>query len=344
MNDLSNIKTAVVILNYNGKHFLEKFLKSVVDYSTNKDISIIVADNASTDDSIDYLKENYPQVNLIALSENYGFAGGYNKALKEIEAAYYILLNSDVEVSEHWIEPIIEYMDSHKEVVACQPKILAQKDKKRFEYAGAAGGFLDKYGYPFCRGRIMGECEEDKNQYNTIEEIFWASGACLFIRSKDFWEAGAFDDSFFAHMEEIDLCWRLKARGKSISCVPQSIVYHLGGGTLAVESPKKTYLNFRNNLLMIYKNSPTNQLNKILIMRWFLDYLSALQMYLSGKKNNAISVCMARKDFHKKKSQYYLKRKENIDKSVTENPVGLFNFSIVNQYFIKNNKKFSQLF
>ena len=337
------MKTAIVILNYNGKHFLEKFLKSVVNYSTLPDVSIFVADNASSDDSISYLKENYPQITLIILPENLGFAGGYNKALAEIDAEYFVLLNSDVEVTENWIDPIISYMDSNPIVVACQPKILSHHNKTKFEHAGAAGGYLDKYGYPFCRGRIFDECEEDEGQYNTIKEVFWASGACFFIRKADFWEVGGFDEGFFAHMEEIDLCWRLKARGKHIACVPESFVYHVGGGTLAVESPQKTYLNFRNNLLMLYKNLHTTKLVRVLFIRWILDNVAAIQMYLSGKSENARSVYRARQDFSKKKSQYYLKRKENLVKTIKKRPSGLYNFSIVFSFYLINKKKFSQL-
>jgi len=346
MNALSKnktLKTAIVILNYNGKHFLEQFIKSVVDFSTLPDVSIYVADNASTDDSVSFLKENFPQIKLIILNENFGYAGGYNKALLEVNAEYYILLNSDVEVSENWIEPIIKYMDSHQEVVACQPKILAYHDKKRFEHAGAAGGFIDKYGYPFCRGRVLGKAELDEGQYDTIEEIFWASGACLFIRKNDFWEVGGFDASFFAHMEEIDLCWRLKSRGKHIACVPESVIYHVGGGTLTVESPKKTYLNYRNNLLMIYKNIATSKLNNVLLVRWFLDYLSALQMFLAGKKENARNVLKARRDFNKKKIVYKHRRKENLESTVEMEPTGFLNKSIVFNYYILNRKKYTEL-
>ncbi len=343
MDTLSKIKTAVVILNYNGAHHLKKFLTSVIANSPQNDVAIIVADNASTDNSTSYLEESYPSVQIIKLKENYGFAGGYNKCLEQVDAEYYILLNSDVEVSENWIEPVINYMDNNPEVAACQPKILSYNNKKQFEYAGAAGGYLDKYAYPFCRGRILGECENDTNQYNSIEEIFWASGACLFIRKKEFWSAGGFDNTFFAHMEEIDLCWRLKSRGKRISCVPQSTVYHLGGGTLSTDNPRKTFLNFRNNLLMIYKNIPSSRLKQVLFVRWFMDYLSALQMFLSGKKENALSVINARKDFKNKKNQYKYKRKENLEKSIDNSPVGLFNISIVYQYYLRNNKRFYEI-
>lgn len=337
------MKTAIVILNYNGQHFLEKFLPSVVGYSKLPDTEVYIADNASTDNSVFYLKQNYPEINLLILTENFGFAGGYNKALQDVDADYYVLLNSDVEVTEQWIEPIINFMDTHPEVAACQPKILSFQNKTRFEHAGAAGGFIDKYGYPFCRGRIFNECEKDDGQYDSIEEIFWASGACLFIRRKDFWEAGGFDDSFFAHMEEIDLCWRLKSRGRKIKCVPQSVVYHVGGGTLSVENPKKTYLNYRNNLLMIYKNIAPNKLTKVLLIRWFLDNVAALQLFLSAKSQSAKSILKARSDFKRKKEVYFLKRKENLEKTTIKSPDGIYNKSIVFQYYIRNNKTFNQL-
>ncbi len=336
------MKTAVVILNYNGKHFLEKFLRILIDYTPSTDASIFVADNASTDDSLSFLKQHYPEITIITLAENFGFAGGYNKALQSIDAEYYVLVNSDVEVSKGWLTPVVNYMDNESKVVACQPKILSYHNRTKFEYAGAAGGFLDKYGYPFCRGRMMGVCETDRGQYDSIEEIFWASGACLFIRKKAFWDVGGFDESFFAHMEEIDLCWRLKARGGKIKCIPQSLVYHVGGGTLDAENPKKTYLNYRNNLVMIYKNMPNEHLNKVLFLRFFLDYLSALVLVFSGKKENAKSVYKARRDFKKQIKNYRLKRKENLEKASSESPVGLINKSVVYAFYVQNKKHFSR--
>lgn len=334
------MKTAIVILNYNGKHFLEKLLQSVIDYSTLPGVTIYLADNASTDDSVAYLKENYPHIKLITLTENFGFAGGYNKALLEVDAEYYVLLNSDVEVTSNWIEPVIDYMDSHPEIAACQPKILNYNNKTYFEHAGAAGGFIDKYGYPFCRGRILYDCEIDKGQYDTIQEVFWASGACLFIRKNDFWNVGGFDESFFAHMEEIDLCWRIKSRGRKIICFPQSLIYHIGGGTLTVENPRKTYLNYRNNLLMIYKNMPNSKLKEALFVRWFMDYLSAIQLFLTGRSANANAVFKARRDYIKKRELYYHKRHDNLEKMVIKEPKGKFDISIIYQYYIRGRKTF----
>lgn len=337
------MKTAIVILNYNGKHYLEKFLPSVCRFSNLPNVEIIVADNASNDDSLAFLTKEFPQVKQIILSENYGFAGGYNKALQNIDSEYFILLNSDVEVSENWIEPIINYMDSHPQIAACQPKILSYNDKSKFEHAGAAGGYIDKLGYPFCRGRIFNETETDLGQYNDITEVFWASGACMFIRSKDFWEVGGFDARFFAHMEEIDLCWRINSRGKKIACVPQSTVYHVGGGTLTVESPRKTYLNFRNNLLMLYKNLPQENLNRILFTRMVLDGMAAMQFLVHGKIANIKSIWNAHFDFRKLKPDFTKNRMENISKENTKTISSILNKSIVLQAFVYKKKKYTDI-
>ena len=245
-------------------------------------VEICVADNGSTDESVSYLQVNFPNVRLIVLDKNYGFADGYNKALQQVEAEYVVLLNSDVEVTKHWLEPLVEYMDTHPEVAACQPKICSERNKAFFEYAGAAGGYLDKYGYPFCRGRIFFFFLEDEGQYDTIQPIFWATGAALFIRLKDYREAGGLDGRFFAHMEEIDLCWRLRSRGRGVVCIPQSTVFHVGAATLKKENPRKTFLNFRNNLLMLYKNLPEEELHSVMCMRWCLDMLAALQFLLKS--------------------------------------------------------------
>jgi GT2 family glycosyltransferase len=273
-------KLAVVILNWNGKDFLQKFLPSVTSNTIGLGYGIVVADNNSTDDSIEFLKEHYPSIKIIQLDNNYGYADGYNKALQEIESEYYVLLNSDVEVTPGWIDPVLEYMDQHKEVAAAMPKILAYNNKQNFEYAGAAGGFIDKYGFPFCRGRILYNIEEDKGQYNIPTEVFWASGACMFIRASAFKEAGGFDADFFAHMEEIDLCWRLKRLAYSVFVIPQSTVYHVGGGTLPNNNPRKLYLNYRNSLFLLQKNLSSFALLPILVMRMVLDGASAI-VYLS---------------------------------------------------------------
>ncbi|MCL1868015.1 MAG: glycosyltransferase family 2 protein [Paludibacter sp.] len=334
-------KTAVVILNWNGRDFLEKFLPSLLCNNSENQADIYVADNGSTDDSVDFLKKNFPDVKVIQLSENYGFAGGYNKALAQIsDYRYFVLLNSDVELTQNWLQPLTEYLDTHEDTAAVQPKILSFSNKNKFEYAGAAGGFIDKWGFPFCRGRIFGTVETDNAQYNNILDVFWATGACLVIRAADYWAVGGLDDDFFAHQEEIDLCWRLKARGKKITCVPQSIVYHLGGGTLTSENPKKTYLNFRNNLLLLYKNLPDNRLRKTLFVRFFFDYLAAFQFVISGKWKNAKQIFYARRDFCKIKNRFLQKRKENLKETVIENIPEIFPQSIVFQYYLKNKKYF----
>ena len=268
------IKTAVVILNWNGKDWLEKFLPTIVRYSA--EATVFVADNGSEDDSKSFLTQDFPAVKIIENKENLGFAGGYNKALNQIHAEYYVLLNSDIEVTEGWLSPIIKLMDSDKNIAACQPKLLDYTNKEKFEYAGASGGFIDNLGYPFCRGRIFDSLEEDKGQYNDAIEVFWATGACIFVRSDVFWEVGGFDEDFFAHQEEIDLCWRLKNKGYKIMVEPNSVVYHVGGGTLDAGSPFKTYLNFRNNLFMLFKNLPLPSLFMVIPMRLLLDGVAAL--------------------------------------------------------------------
>jgi len=267
------IKTAIVILNWNGKDWLEKFLPTIVRYSA--EATVFVADNGSEDDSKSFLTQEFPAIKIIENKENLGFAGGYNKALNQIHAEYYVLLNSDIEVTEGWLSPIIKLMDSDKNIAACHPKLLDYTNKEKFEYAGASGGFIDNLGYPFCRGRIFDSLEEDKGQYNDSIEVFWATGACLFARASYFWEVGGLDEGFFAHQEEIDLCWRLKNKGYKIMVEPNSVVYHVGGGTLATGSPFKTYLNFRNNLKMLFKNLPLPSLFMVIPMRLLLDGLAA---------------------------------------------------------------------
>jgi len=269
---MSNTKTAVVILNWNGKKFLEKFLPAVIEKSS-ASADVYVADNCSSDDSVCFLKQKFPQVKIIKNKKNYGFSAGYNQALKQIEAEYFVLLNSDIEVTDNWIEPVINLMESDKTIGACQPKLMSFNDKSLFEYAGAAGGFIDKYGYPFCRGRLFQTIEEDKNQYNDTIEIFWATGACLFVRAEIFKKLGGLDDDFFAHMEEIDICWRMKNAGYKIMYCPNSTVYHVGGGTLHKSNAKKTYLNFRNNLSLLFKNLPNKDFYKIFILRFILGQL-----------------------------------------------------------------------
>ena len=311
-------KVSVVILNWNGVGMLQKFLPKVVEYSANQGVEICVADNASTDDSVSFLKTHFPDVRLIVLDKNYGFADGYNKALLQVEAEYVVLLNSDVEVTPHWLEPLVEYMYAHPEVAACQPKIRSERNKEYFEYAGAAGGYLDKYGYPFCRGRIFEVVEKDEGQYDAIRPIFWATGAALFIRLKDYQETGGLDGRFFAHMEEIDLCWRLRSRGRGIVCIPQSVVYHVGAATLKKENPRKTFLNFRNNLLMLYKNLPEKDLKRVMFVRGILDGVAAVVFLLKGEKEAAKAVFQARKEFKRIRPDFESSRQENMTDTVAD--------------------------
>ncbi|MDB5120885.1 MAG: putative glycosyltransferase [Sphingobacteriales bacterium] len=332
-------KVAVVILNWNGQKYLEKFLPSVVS-STYQNLEIVVGDNFSTDDSIEYLKSNYPEIKIISNDKNYGFAEGYNKVLSTVEADYYVLLNSDVEVTKDWIQPVIELMETDDSIAAAQPKLLSYHDKTKFEYAGAAGGFLDKYGYPFCRGRIFETVETEKGQYNQASEIFWASGAALFIKAKYWKEVNGLDADFFAHMEEIDLCWRLKNNGYKIMYCPDSIVYHVGGGTLEAENPFKTYLNFRNNLLMLQKNLPGSKAFSIIFIRFWFDFITLLKYLLAGKPKNAFAISRAHFSFL---GSYGKTRLKSSKRSIAYNNSGLYEGSIVWQYFIKKKKTFKDL-
>ncbi|MBP1618581.1 MAG: glycosyltransferase, group 2 family protein [Bacteroidetes bacterium] len=337
------MKTSIVILNWNGKKWMEKFLPSVIRYSQSEDVEIVVADNASTDDSIIFLTEKYPNVRLLIFEKNWGFAEGYNKALNEIKSKYTVLLNSDVEVTDNWLATLTTFMDANPDVAAVQPKILAELNKDRFEYAGAAGGFIDQYGYPFCRGRIFSEVEQDKGQYNDAVDIFWATGACLMIRTDVYKSTGGLDGSFFAHQEEIDLCWRLKARGHRIVCLPSSTVYHVGGGTLAQESPRKTFLNFRNNLLMLYKNLPERKLKRVLRIRTLLDLIGFVQFLLCGKKENAKAILEARREFKKILPEYKSKRRENIQKTTSEDIPEMYKGLLVISFYLKRRKLFKHV-
>ena len=330
-------KVAVVILNWNGKSFLEKFLPSVVKFSTNA--RVIVADNNSTDDSISFLKDNYPTVEIIQLEQNFGFAGGYNKALKQVDSEYYVLLNSDVEVTENWLTPMVSLLDSDSSIVACQPKIKDYNNKSHFEYAGAAGGFMDKYGYPFCRGRVFETLEEDKNQYDNIEEIFWASGASLFIRAKEYHKIGGLDEFFFAHMEEIDLCWRLKNVGHKIMVCPSSTVYHVGGGTLNKVKPQKTFLNFRNSLLTLHKNLPKNKRFGVTFTRLLLDGVAGAKFMFSLQPNHTWAIIRAHFSFYGAISQNNAKRRD----FKNPNLKGIIDKSIVTEYFLKKKNTYNEL-
>lgn len=333
--------TAVVILNYNGEAMLGRFLPSVVKFSP--EARVVVADNGSTDNSVSAVRAAFPSVEVLELGSNLGYAGGYNRALAQIDATYYVLLNSDVEVTEGWLAPLLQLMESDSKVVACQPKVLAFNNKKFFEYAGAAGGFIDSYGYPYCRGRIFDTVEEDKGQYNDVCDIFWATGAALVVRAEAFKAVEGLDARFFAHMEEIDLCWRMLARGGAIKVVPSSVVYHVGGATLKKSNPQKTYLNFRNNLLLLYKNLPCEELRRVMRVRTLLDYVAAFKFLLSGSVANFRAVLRARRDFKRMKGEFAPSRAENISKATVDVPAGVSAFSLLWQYYVKGKRRFSQL-
>ena len=336
-------KVAIVILNWNGQKMLKEYLPSVLQYSRDE-ATVYVADNASTDDSLVMLREHFPEVHLIELDKNWGFAEGYNKALGQIDAQYYLLLNSDIEVTHHWLTPLIELLDAHEDIAACQPKLLSITDKDQFEYAGASGGFLDKYGYPFCRGRIFETVERDNGQYDYQQDILWATGAALMIRSKDYWEVGGLDGRFFAHNEEIDLCWRLRIKGRRIVCLPESYVYHVGGGTLPKGNPMKTFLNFRNNLTMLYKCLPDDELKSVMRWRWWLDYLAAWEMLiLKHNVGDFKAVYRARRAFKHWRKDFEADRKQIQSCRVEKNMPERRMFSLLWQYYVKGRRTFSAL-
>ena len=335
------MKLAVVILNYNGASMLSRFLPSVVKYSPGAEI--VVADNASTDDSVAVVAYGFPSVRVVQLDRNYGFADGYNKALEQVDAEYCLLLNSDVEVTEGWLAPLLTFMEQHPAAVACQPKILAYNNKTHFEYAGASGGFIDRYGYPYCRGRLFDTVEEDKGQYNDVCRVFWATGAAMMVRSDAFRKAGGFDGRFFAHMEEIDLCWRMLARGGEIYVVPQSMVYHVGGATLKKSNPRKTFLNFRNNLLMLYKNLPVGELRGVMRVRALLDYVAALKFLLTGAWGDFKAVLRARREYKRMRGEYRSVREQNLAAVAVPVIKERSAFSLLWQYYLKGRKHFSQL-
>lgn len=334
-------KTAVVILNYNGAGMLRRFLPSVIEYS--HEASIYVADNGSSDESCDVVRNEFPAVKLMVLDHNYGFAEGYNRALAQVDEEYAVLLNSDVEVTRGWLSPMTQFLDSNPEVAACQPKLLSFKQKDFFEYAGAAGGFIDKWGYTFCRGRIFNTVERDSGQYDDTTDVFWATGAALMIRNEVYKNNGGLDGRFFAHMEEIDLCWRLRSRGYRIACVPQSHVYHVGGATLKKENPQKTYLNFRNNLLMIYKNAPDCQLKKIMLFRKVFDNVAALKFLASGDYAAFKAVRKARRDFKAMRAGYDKARAENMKLAVTTRIPEVLKSSILYKYYLGFKHTYSSL-
>ena len=329
---------SVVILNWNGSAMLQRFLPSVIRYS--EEAEIIVADNGSTDHSIDILREKFPSVRILPFRENYGFAEGYNRAIQQIETPYVLLLNDDVEVTPHWLQPLLEFMNHHPEVAACQPKILSETQRELFEYAGACGGFIDHLGYPYCRGRIFNHVEKDRGQYDQVCPIFWATGAALLVRTDVYRKEGGLDKRFFAHMEEIDFCWRLRSRNYGIYCIPQSTVYHVGGGTLPKSHPRKTFLNFRNNLLMLYKNLPEERLNFTLRIRYLLDLIAALKMLLSGQAKESMAIVKALRTFFKIRHDFDRERKENLRKQQLKDIPEMRNESLLVAFYLKKKKKF----
>lgn len=336
-------KTAIVILNWNGQQMFNTFLPSVIEHSNPETAEIIVADNGSTDESVEHLRKNFPSVKIIQLSENFGFAEGYNQALKQVEAEYFVLLNSDVKVTPHWLDSCIKLFEQDKKIAAIQPKILSYNKPDEFEYAGAAGGFIDRYGYPFCRGRILNRIEKDTGQYNLSSPIFWASGACMFIRSSAFNETGGLDGDFWAHMEEIDLCWRLKNSGHKIIYQPESVVYHLGGGTLSYGSPKKVYLNFRNNLWMLFKNLPKHQFKRIFLARMILDGVAAVKFILGFNFREFWAVVKAHYAFYKNLGKLIRKRKQVQKSILVKEHNEVYSKSIMWKFFLEKKRRFSDL-
>ena len=341
------MKVAVVILNWNGEQMLRDFLPSVVAHSVLPDTVgeavVYVADNGSTDGSLALLADAFPTVRTIVFDKNWGFADGYNKAFDQIDAEYAVLLNSDVEVTGGWLLPLVEYMDAHPQVAACQPKLMAYHEKESFEYAGAMGGYIDRYGYPFCRGRIFDTVEKDCHQYDADVPLLWATGACLMVRLPIYKEVGGLDGRFFAHMEEIDLCWRMRCRGYEVRSVAGSVVYHVGGATLNAGNPRKTFLNFRNNLLMLYKNLPAGELRGVMLVRGLLDYVAAAMFALKGEWGSAKAVVRARKEYRKLKAEFAAAREENVAKAVSMEVPERTRFSILWRYHLKGCKTFDKL-
>lgn len=336
-------KLAIVILNWNGAKMLRQYLPSVLEYSRDEAV-VYVADNASTDESITLLKELFPEVKLILLEKNWGFAEGYNKALKQVDAEYYLLLNSDIEVTKGWLTPLLAFMDAHAEVAACQPKLLSIYQRDSFEYAGACGGYLDRYGYPFCRGRVFDVVEKDQGQYDEPAKIHWATGAALLVRARIYKEVGGLDGRFFAHQEEIEMCWRMRIRGYQLYCLPESKVYHVGGGTLPKSNPMKTYLNFRNNLTMLYKCLPEKDLKPVMRSRRFLDYLAAFQtLLLKRNVGDFKAIFRARRDFKRWRRDFKNDRQQIQQSRVAAHDAEFAPFLLLWRYYAKGCKTFSQL-
>lgn len=332
------IKLAIVILNWNGKKFIDRFLPSVLLHCPEY-AQVYIADNGSTDGSSEFMAQKFPDIPLLQLGKNYGYAGGYNQALKQIEAKYFVLLNSDIEVSQNWIEPVIELMETDDRIAACQPKIMSFENRNQFEYAGAAGGFIDHYGYPFCRGRLFDYLEMDNGQYNDVKDIFWASGACLFVRASAFFEAGLLDEDFFAHMEEIDLCWRMKRLNYRIVYCPDSHIFHVGGGTLPKNNPNKTFLNFRNSHWLLAKNLPASLFYKIFLSRIILDLVAAVKFLSDGNFRDSLAVLKAHIAVFGK-----LKNKRQEGKLLPYIEVNdIYKKSVVLDYYLRGKRTFTSL-
>jgi GT2 family glycosyltransferase len=336
-------KTAIVILNWNGLSFLKMFLSVVLENSGDKDTAVYVADNGSTDGSPEWVADNFKEVKLILLGKNHGFAGGYNIALNQIDARYFVLLNSDIEVTKNWLLPLVTFMDNNPDVASCQPKVLSYYNRDQFEHAGAAGCFIDKYGYPFCRGRVLNIVEKDMGQYDSALNVFWSSGACMIVRSDVWKKCGGFDADFFAHMEEIDLCWRFHKAGYRVCFLPESVIYHIGGGTLPYSSPLKTYLNFRNSLFLLYKNLPDKKLHKVLFIRRILDGLAALYFLMKGSFKSVSAVWRAHMDYYKALDNLKEKRKSVRLLEVNLTNETVLNKSIVFEFYVKGNKTYRSL-
>ncbi len=335
---MGNLRTALVILNWNGRHLLQRFLPGIIKH-TPANVEIIIADNASHDDSVPFLEEHYPSIRTICMQENLGFAGGYNEALKHVDADIFVLLNSDMEVSELWMEAGLALLETNPNIAALQPKIRSLENKEYFEYAGAAGGFLDHLGYPFCRGRIFNSIERDSGQYDDVCEVFWASGAAMFIRAEAFRQAGGFDARFFAHMEEVELCWRLQNMGHKIMYCPQSVVFHLGGGSLPKSNPKKTFYNFRNSLWMLAKQLPAGRFYGWILPRLLLDVIALLKFLFQGKFNDSMAVIKAHMAFF----LHIQHMRQNTTGQQRTLPELLYKKSIVLEYYLRGKKLFPQL-
>lgn len=336
-------KVSIIILNWNGSKLLRKYLPSVVKYTDGDIADVIVADNGSTDESLQILREEFPTVRVIAFDQNHGFAKGYNLAISHIDTPYCLLLNDDVRVTEHWLEPMLEYMEAHPEVGAMQPKLLSDRCQRSFEYAGACGGFFDRFGYPFCRGRIFDTTENDHGQYDDVAKIMWATGACLMMRTDVYSKAGGLDELFFAHMEEIDLCWRVRNLGYDIVCLPQSKVYHYGGGSLAMGNPRKTKLNFRNSLLMLYKNLPRSRRRSVIVKRLLLDGVAAINFLLHGEVMQVKAIWDAHREASAMYHSTYRHLAGNTRQEKDIQTFGEEKLNILIEYYLKRHKHFSEL-